>query len=329
MQEYIIRRILYTFITLFGVATILFFVFRIMPGDPTAQVISPALDEVAQARLKQVYGLDKPLYIQYVLYLKNTVTLEWGRSFTSSRKVFDIMTYRFWNTIFLMGAAMCFVLVIGTGLGMVMAWRREGPLDTGGTIAALIFQSAPPFVTGLLLLMVLSYRLDLFPTGGMYTPGSALAKGLALVFSTDFLHHLVLPTITVSLFYLATPMLIMRDSMLEVMGSDFIELAKAKGLAPHVVMIKHAARNALLAVVTVASLMIGFAIGGQVLVETVFSWPGMGKLMVEAAQSHDYPVAQATFLVLAAIVIFLNLLSDLSYCYLDPRIKLGPTSKGA
>jgi peptide/nickel transport system permease protein len=328
MQEYIIRRILYTFVTLFGVATILFFIFRIMPGDPTAQVISPALDEVAQARLKQAYGLDKPLYVQYVLYLKNLVTLEWGRSFTSSRKVFDIMTYRFWNTIFLMGAAMCFVLVIGTGLGMVMAWRRQGPLDIGGTITAMVLQSAPPFVTGLLLLMVLSYRLDLFPTGGMQTPGVALGKGLAIFLSADFLHHLVLPTITVAVFYLATPMLIMRDSMLEVMGSDFIELAKAKGLAPHVVMIKHAARNALMAVVTVASLMIGFAIGGQVLVETVFSWPGMGKLMVEAASSHDYPVAQATFLVLAALVIFLNLVADISYCYLDPRIKMGKSTSG-
>lgn len=328
MQEYIIRRILFTLLTLFGVATILFFVFRIMPGDPTAQVISPALDEVAQARLKQAYGLDKPLYVQYLLYLKNLVTLEWGRSFTSARKVFDILTYRFWNTIFLMGASMCFVLVIGTGLGMVMAWRRESSLDMGGTVAALVFQSAPPFVTGLLLLMVLSYRLDLFPTGGMYTPGAEMGKGFAIFLSPDFLHHLVLPTITVSLYYLATPMLIMRDSMLEVMGSDFIELAKAKGLAPHVVMIKHAARNALLTVVTVSSLMIGFAIGGQVLVESVFSWPGMGQLMVEAASSHDYPVAQATFLVLAALVIFLNLVSDISYCYLDPRIKLGKSSKG-
>jgi peptide/nickel transport system permease protein len=328
MQEYIIRRILFTLLTLFGVATILFFIFRIMPGDPTAQVISPALDEVAQARLKQAYGLDKPLYVQYVLYLKNLVVLEWGRSFTSSRKVFDILTYRFWNTIFLMGASMCFVLVIGTGLGMVMAWRREGPLDMGGTVAALVFQSAPPFVTGLLLLMVLSYRLDLFPTGGMYTPGAEMGKGFAIFLSRDFLHHLILPTITVSLYYLATPMLIMRDSMLEVMGSDFIELAKAKGLAPHVVMIKHAARNALLTVVTVSSLMIGFAIGGQVLVESVFSWPGMGQLMVEAASSHDYPVAQATFLLLAALVIFLNLVSDISYCYLDPRIKLGKSTRG-
>jgi peptide/nickel transport system permease protein len=323
MQEYIIRRVLYTLLTLFGVATILFFIFRIMPGDPTAQVISPALDEVAQARLKEAYGLDKPLLVQYGLYLKNMATLDWGRSFTSSREVFDILAYRFWNTIFLMGAAMCFVLVFGTGLGMVMAWRRGGPLDTGGTVLALIFQSAPPFVTGILLLMVLSYRLDLFPTGGMHTPGVAMGNGLAVFFSTDFLHHLVLPTITVALYYFATPMLIMRDSMLEVMGSDFIELAKAKGLAPHVVMIRHAARNALLAVVTVSSLMIGFAIGGQVLVESVFSWPGMGQLMVEAASSHDYPVAQATFLVLAALVIFLNLLSDISYCYLDPRIKIG------
>lgn len=328
MQEYIIRRVLFTLLTLFGVATILFFVFRIMPGDPTAQVISPALDEVAQARLKEAYGLDKPLLVQYVLYLKNLVVFDWGRSFTSSQEVFKILAYRFWNTIFLMGAAMCFVLVVGTGLGMVMAWRRGGALDTGGTVVALIFQSAPPFVTGLLLLMVLSYRLDLFPTGGMHTPGATVGGGLAIFLSADFLHHLVLPTITVALYYLATPMLIMRDSMLEVMGSDFIELAKAKGLAPSVVMIKHAARNALLAVVTVSSLMIGFAIGGQVLVESVFSWPGMGQLMVEAASSHDYPVAQATFLVLAALVIFLNLLADISYCYLDPRIKMGKAAKG-
>jgi len=325
MQEYIIRRILYTLLTLFGVATILFFIFRIMPGDPTAQVISPALDPVAQARLKEAYGLDKPLLVQYFLYLKNLAVFDWGRSFTSSQPVIDIMAYRFWNTIFLMGAAMCFVLVAGTSLGMVMAWRRGGPLDTGGTVMALVFQSAPPFVTGLLLLMVLSYRMDLFPTGGMHAAGVSIGKGLGVFLSVDFLHHLVLPTITVALYYLATPMLIMRDSMLEVMGSDFIELAKAKGLAPHVVMIKHAARNALMAVVTVSSLMVGFAIGGQVLVETVFSWPGMGQLMVEAAQSHDYPVAQATFLVLAAIVIFLNLLADISYCYLDPRIKMGKT----
>jgi peptide/nickel transport system permease protein len=328
MQELIIRRILYTLMTIFAVATILFLLFRIMPGDPTAQVISPALDASAQARLKQAFGLDKPLTIQYVLYLKNLVTLDWGRSFTSSQEVFGILRYRFWNTIFLMGAAMCFTLIVGTGLGMIMAWRRNSALDMGSTVGALVLQSAPPFVTGILFLMILSYRLEVFPTGGMHTPGMRLGTGIQILFSTDFLHHLVLPTITVALYYLATPMLIMRDSMLEVMGSDFIELARAKGLAPHVVMTKHAARNALLPVLTVSSVLIGFAIGGQVIVEQVFSWPGMGQLMVEAASSHDYPVAQATFLVLAVVVIVLNLLADISYCYLDPRIKIGQSSQG-
>lgn len=322
MREFIIRRTLYTVFTLFAVATILFFIFRMLPGDPTAQVISPALDEAAQARLKEAFGLDKPVFVQYLLYLKNIVTLDWGRSFTTSKKVFDMLGYRFWNTIFLMGAAMCFTLVVGTSLGMLMAWRRSGSLDVGATVSALVLQSAPPFVTGILLLMILSYRLDIFPTGGMHTPGMRLETGIHILFNKDFLHHLVLPTITVAFYYLATPMLIMRDSMLEVLGSDFIELAKAKGLAPRVVMMKHAARNALLPVLTVSSIMVGFAIGGQVIVEQVFSWPGMGQLMVEAASGQDYPVAQATFLILAAVVIILNLLADISYCYLDPRISI-------
>jgi peptide/nickel transport system permease protein len=327
MREFIIRRTIYTLFTLFAVATILFFIFRMLPGDPTAQVISPALDEAAQARLKAAFGLDKPLYVQYVLYLKNIVTLDWGRSFTTSKKVFDMLGYRFWNTIFLMGAAMCFTLVAGIGLGMIMAWRRSGSLDVGATVSALVLQSAPPFVTGILLLMILSYRLDIFPTGGMHTPGMRLETGILILFNKDFLHHLVLPTITVAFYYLATPMLIMRDSMLEVLGSDFIELAKAKGLAPRVVMMKHAARNALLPVLTVSSIMVGFAIGGQVIVEQVFSWPGMGQLMVEAASGQDYPVAQATFLILAAVVIVLNLIADISYSYLDPRISVASRRK--
>jgi peptide/nickel transport system permease protein len=328
VQEYIIRRLLYMVMTVFAVATILFILFRMIPGDPTAQVISPALDAVAQARLKQAYGLDKPLHVQYVLFLKNLATLDWGRSFASQKPVYEILVYRFWNTIFLMGAGLCFTLTVGIGLGMIMAWRRNGALDLGATLASLVLQSAPPFVTGILFLMILSYRLDLFPTGGMLTPGVRLSTGLHLLFNSDFLHHLLLPTITVAFYYLATPMLIMRDSMLEVLGSDFIELAKAKGLKPHVVMIRHAARNALLPVLTVSSVLLGFAIGGQVIVEQVFSWPGMGQLMVEAASSHDYPVAQATFLLLAVLVIALNLLADISYCYLDPRIKMGKASGG-
>jgi len=321
VQEYIIRRILYTIMTIFAVATILFFIFRVMPGDPTAQVISPALDEAAQARLKEAFGLDKPLIVQYLLYLKNIVTLNWGRSYTTQHEVFSILKYRFWNTIFLMGAAMCFTLVVGAGLGMVMAWKRGSKLDVGSTVSALVLQSAPPFVTGILFLMILSYRLDLFPTGGMATPGMRLATGIQMLFSKDFLHHLVLPTITTAFYYLATPMLIMRDSMLEVTGSDFIELAQAKGLSPTRVMMKHAARNALLPVFTVSSVLIGFALGGQVIVEQVFSWPGMGQLAFEAILRRDHPLLLGILFFSTLIVIFINLLTDMSYRLLDPRIK--------
>lgn len=323
MREYILRRIVYSLFTILAIATILFVLFRMMPGDPTAQVLSPALDAVAQERMRRAFGLDEPVFVQYLLYLKNLVTLEWGRSFTSSEPVFDILSYRFWNTMLLMAAGMFFSFAIGISAGIWMGWRRGGKLDVLGTVGALVVQSAPPFITGMLLLIVLSYRLGLFPTGGMYAAGNRPDGILDMITSTDFLRHIALPTLTITFYYLATPMLIMRDSMLEVLGSDYVEFARAKGLPPHKVMVRHAARNALLSVVTIASILLGFAIGGQVIVETVFSWPGMGLAMVEAATRHDYPVAQASFLLLAIVVIVLNLVADISYCWLDPRIRMG------
>jgi len=325
MLEYVIRRLIYMLITIFAVASILFVVFRLLPGEATLQVISPAMDDAVQDRMKAAFGLDKPLWQQYFIYLKNLVSLEWGRSFVSAQRVIDILQYRFWNTLLLMASGMCMTLVLGIGFGIIMAWKRNSSIDIGGTIAGLVFQAAPPFVTGLLLLMILSYRLGLFPTGGMYPAGQRPDGVLALLMMPAFLERIVLPTITVGLYYITTPMLIMRDNMLEVLGSDYIELAKAKGLKPSVVMFKHAARNALLGVVTLASIMVGFAIGGQVVVESLFSWPGMGQLMVESAASHDYPVAQGTFLMLAILVIGLNFLTDVWYCYLDPRIKISST----
>ncbi|MDP6764402.1 MAG: ABC transporter permease [SAR324 cluster bacterium] len=325
MLEYVLRRLIYMLITIFAVASILFVIFRLLPGEATLQVISPAMDDAVQERMKAAFGLDKPLWQQYFIYLKNLVSLEWGRSFVSAQRVIDILQYRFWNTLLLMAAGMCMTLVLGIGFGIIMAWKRNSSIDIGGTVVGLVFQAAPPFVTGLLLLMVLSYRLGLFPTGGMYPAGQRPDGVLALLMMPEFWERIVLPTITVGLYYITTPMLIMRDNMLEVLGSDYIELAKAKGLKPSVVMFKHAARNALLGVVTLASIMVGFAIGGQVVVESLFSWPGMGQLMVESAASHDYPVAQGTFLMLAILVIGLNFLTDVWYCYLDPRIKISST----
>ena len=171
MAEYLLRRLVYTFITIFAVASILFIIFRLLPGDATLQVISPAMDESVQKRMKEAFGLDKSLWQQYLIYLKNLITFDWGRSFVTSQPVMDILQYRFWNTILLMTAGMCFTLVIGISVGILMAWHRNGLVDVIGTVSGLIFQAAPPFVTGLLLLMLLSYNLGLFPTGGMYPPG--------------------------------------------------------------------------------------------------------------------------------------------------------------
>jgi peptide/nickel transport system permease protein len=326
MLDYILRRLVYTLITIFMVASILFVLFRMLPGEPTMQVISPAMDPAVQERMKAAFGLNEPIWVQYGIYLKNLVTLEWGRSFVSAQEVTDILGYRFWNTVLLMAAGMCMTLVLGISAGIIMAWRRSGAIDFFGTVVGLIFQAAPPFITGLLLLMVLSYRLGLFPTGGMYAPGMRPEGIFDLLTTADFWHRLVLPTITVGMYYISTPMLIMRDSMLEVLGSDYIELARAKGLKNRVIMLRHAARNAMLGVVTIAGIMVGFAIGGQVVVESLFSWPGMGQLMVESAAQHDYPVAQGTFLMLAILVISLNFITDILYSYLDPRIKI--TAKG-
>lgn len=326
MLDYILRRLVYTLITIFMVASILFVLFRMLPGEPTMQVISPAMDPAVQERMKAAFGLNEPIWVQYGIYLKNLVTLEWGRSFVSAQEVTDILGYRFWNTVLLMAAGMCMTLVLGISAGIIMAWRRSGAIDFFGTVVGLIFQAAPPFITGLLLLMVLSYRLGLFPTGGMYAPGMRPEGIFDLLTTADFWHRLVLPTLTVGMYYISTPMLIMRDSMLEVLGSDYIELARAKGLKNRVIMLRHAARNAMLGVVTIAGIMVGFAIGGQVVVESLFSWPGMGQLMVESAAQHDYPVAQGTFLMLAILVISLNFITDILYSYLDPRIKI--TAKG-
>ena len=321
MKEYIVRKILRTLLTLFAIVTTLFILFHVLPIDTTGRVISEALDEASRHRLEQAFGLNRPLYVQYVFYLKNMVTFEWGNSFSSSKKVFDILQVRFWNTIILMGAGLCLTLVIGTGLGMIMAWRVNRPSGTAGTLSAIVIQSMPPFVIALLLLMVLSYRLDLFPTGGMHTPGTTPGKGLVSFLSLDFFYHLILPTITLIIYYLATLLLIIRNKMLEVIDSDFVLMARAKGLAPNLVIFKHAARNAIMAVAALSSPMIGFAVSGQLTVEQAFNWPGLGKLLVQSAASDDYPVLQATFLVLTVLVIFLNFVLDISYRYFNPSIK--------
>lgn len=320
MKAYVIRRLVQMGITLYVLTTILFFMFRLLPGDPTTMYIDAALPPESQEAILQQFGLDKPLGYQYVIYLFNVIRGEFGTSFYYHAPVSKIIPPRLLSTVLLMGTTILLAFVFGVTFGTILAWKRGTRFEVGSLVTALTLRSAPQFWTGLMALIVFSYTLKWFPIGGMHTPGQQFASMFAKYFNLDFLHHLILPSLVAASYYMASPMLIMRNSMLEVMGEDFIEMAKAKGLRERTVVFKHAMRNALLPVVTVLTLMIGFAVGGQVLIETVFRWPGMGREMVLAIQRHDYPMAQASFFMLGVLVIGLNFITDLLYGYLDPRV---------
>jgi peptide/nickel transport system permease protein len=320
MKAYIIRRLIQLVITLFVLTTLLFFMFRLLPGDPLTMYLDAALPVESQEMVLEQFGLDQPLSHQYLIYMKNILKGEFGRSFYYRAPVAEIMGERLISTILLMGISILMAFVMGVVSGTIMAWKRGTKFEIAGLITGLTFKSAPEFWTSLMALLFFSYTLGWFPIGGMHTPGQEFTSFAAKYFNLDFLHHLILPSIVAAIFYMATPMLIMRNSMLEVMTEDFVEMARAKGLKERTVMFRHAMRNAMLPVITVLTLMIGFAVGGQVLIETVFRWPGMGREMVLAIQRHDYPMAQASFFVLGVLVVTLNFITDMLYGYLDPRV---------
>jgi peptide/nickel transport system permease protein len=320
MRAYIIRRLIQLVVTLFVLTTMLFFMFRLLPGDPLTMYLDAALPLETQELVLQQFGLDQPLFQQYLIYMKNIVRGEFGRSFYYRAPVATIIGERLISTVLLMGVSIAAAFIMGVILGTLMAWKRGTKFEIAGLITGLTFKSAPEFWTSLIALLIFSYTLNWFPIGGMHTPGQEFTSFASKYLNLDFLHHLILPSMVAAIFYMATPMLIMRNSMLEVMTEDFVEMARAKGLKESTVMFRHAMRNAMLPVVTVLTLMIGFAVGGQVLIETVFRWPGMGREMVLAIQRHDYPMAQASFFILGVLVVTLNFVTDLLYGYLDPRV---------
>lgn len=314
------RRLAQMVLTLFVLITILFFLFRILPGDPLTMFLDAALPVEVQELVRAQFGLDKPIGEQYYLYMRNLLRGEFGVSFYYRRPVLEIIGDKLINTLFLMVASLTITFAVGVLGGSLVAWQRGSTLETLAVGLVIFLRSAPEFWLGMMALALFSYRLPLFPLGGMNTPGQNFHGFLEQYFSLDFLHHLLLPALVSASYYLATPFLVMRGSMIEVMKEDFIEMARAKGLRERQVLYRHGLRSALLPVVTVLALLIGFAIGGQVLIETIFRWPGMGREMVLAVQRNDYPVAQAAFFLMGVTVTFLNFLADLLYGYLDPRV---------
>jgi peptide/nickel transport system permease protein len=314
------RRLIQTVFTLFAVVTLMWGLFRLIPGDPTTIFLgSGELPPDAVEALRKSWGLDAPLWQQYLDYLRNLVTGNLGLSFYYRRPVLEILLPALWNTLLLMGFAVTAATLIGIAVGSWLGWRRGDKTEQIGTLMVLIPRALPIFWIGILLQMAFAYGLGWFPTGGMRTPAFIPESPLQELPGYDVGIHMVLPLLAAVIYFVTDPLMIMRTSMLEVAGDDFVTFARATGLPEHRVR-RLARRNAILPVLTYTAIMVSFAFGGQVLLEVVFSWPGMGRLMVDSVTQRDYPVAQAAFFFMAVVVIVLNLVLDMLYAVLDPRI---------
>jgi peptide/nickel transport system permease protein len=316
--KYLLRKVLHALATLVFVLAFNFLLFRAV-GDPVKLLTrsSVHLDPQEQAQLREEFGIDDPLPQQFVNYLGDTLRGEFGYSFISGRPVTDSIAERMWPTLLLVGTATVLSTVFGILIGIKGAWRRGSAFDTGSLFGSLTLYSMPEGWLGMILLITFAGTLGWFPAGGIESTDQL--TGFAHVL--DVAKHLVLPCLTLTLGYLGEFAIIMRSSLLEVMGEDFVQTARAKGVRDRDVRRRHAVPNALLPTFTLAFYSVGFILGGAVIVEQVFSWPGLGQLTYAAIRGSDYPVIQAVFLLSSAAVILFNLLADILYGYLDPRVK--------
>lgn len=316
--KFTIRRIGQLIITLWAIATALFLVFRVMPGDPTTYIVEPGASPEIRARMTEQLGLNEPLHTQYLIYLNDLIYLDFGTSFHTKEPVRDILIRLLPNTIVLTLTALIIAYFFGILIGILAGWNRGSKLERTSIFIALIGRSTPTFWVGIIVLWIFGAWFSIIPMSGMSE--ARYDSTLQMVFTIDFFHHLIAPALVLAFYYIGFPLLLMRNNMLEVLSEDFIDVCRAKGLKERTIMIKHAARNALLPVVTAGAIAVGYAVGGSVLIETVFAWPGLGREMVAAVLRRDFPVAQGTFVILAASVIFMNFVADLMYSYLDPRV---------
>lgn len=317
----LMSRAIQSVFTLWVLATIIWLMFRLLPGDPTTALLGTGqLPPDAIAQLRAEWNLDDPMIVQYLSYLGNLVTGDFGLSFVFRQPVTEIMAPAIVNTLILMVPATLISVVLGIFIGAWLGWNRGGAVEWGGNILVLVLRSLPAFWIGIVLLMAFSYTLGWFPIGGIRTPAFFPETWWESLPGFDMLRHLVLPVSAAVLYFLADPLMIMRTSMLEARTEDYVTYAEARGLPDHWIL-GIARRNAMLPVVTYVGIMVSFAFGGQILIEMVFSWPGMGRLMVDSVLQRDYPVAQAAFLLMAVMVVIVNLLVDLIYTLLDPRIR--------
>ncbi len=304
MGAYLTRRLLQTVFVLFGVS-LLSFGTLFLSGDPTMLMVSESWNTQQIEEFRHRMGFDRPWYVQYGDFVLKAVRGDFGTSLRQQQPTFTLIGQRLPATLQLAAAAMAIALLVGIPLGVLAAIRRGSIWDNALMLCGLVGQSMPVFWLGLLLIMIFAVGLGWFPVAGAEGP-----------------RHLVLPAITLGLFSTAYIARMARSSMLEVLGRDFVRTARAKGLASRNVVMGHALRNALIPLVTVIGLQFGALLGGAVITETIFAWPGVGRLTIQAIQTKDLPLVQACVVLLATIFVVVNLVVDLLYTYLDPRIRL-------
>ena len=310
-------------LVLLVVATLLFYMFRLMPGDPTVAYIDATFTEDQIEQLRRTFGLDRPLHEQYLIYLRSLIIGEFGESFHHRRPVLQVLGDVLPNTIILTLSSLLVAYAFGTVVGAWLAWKRGTWVEALTIPSVLALRAAPEFWLGMVLLAFFGFKLGWFPAGGANSPGAMFPSELSRILSGDFLWHLVLPAATLALYLQGLPLLLMRSNMLDVMGEDFITMARMKGLSSWSIIMRHGARNALLPVVTAFALGFGASVGGNVVVETVFSWPGLGKLLVNSIAASDYPMAQGAFFLITVVLVTMNFVADVLYSLLDPRVSHG------
>ncbi len=306
MTAYLVRRLLFAGFVLWGAVTIVFLVLRSVPSDPARLILGADATEVEISQLRSQMGLDRPLVVQYGNYLADVARLDFGDSYRYHKGAIGLVVDRFPVTFQLAAVAMVIAVVLGVSLGVVAALRVNRLADRVVSVLALLSQSMPSFWIGIVLILVFARQLHLLPSGGHGGPD-----------------HLILPGVTLALPFLAILIRLTRSGLLDVVHENYIQTARAKGLPERVVIFSHAIRNALIPVVTVAGLEFGQLLGGAVIVETVFAWPGAGRLLSDSISARDYNVVLAAILLIAAGFVAINLVVDTLYGYLDPRVRLG------
>ena len=335
----LLKRLGWAVFTILFVVILNFFLFRILPGDPARQGIrDPRLTPETILAIRVRFGLDKPIIncfesinpikigscgvnpldTQFFIYVGNLLKGELGQSFYYNRPVEEVLGERLWNTILLIGAGQILAILLGVVFGLFAAWKARTVIDYSALISGLVAWSLPTFWLAIILLFW-GTNIGL-PIGGKATPGMSSYPFLQQL--GDLLRHLFLPTLAYTIIYMGEYMLIMRSSLLDVLSEDYILTAKAKGLTAFQILKDHALKNSMLPLVTIIAINLGFTVAGVIQIQTVFSWPGLGGAIFESVGRKDYPLLQGAFLLIAICVILANLIADLTYSYLDPRVQV-------